>query len=164
MERRAFLRGRRRLPQPLRPPGACAEAVFVARCDRCDGCIRACPERILRRGGGGFPEIDFTRGGCTFCGRCVTACARGALAPWGRGRPWMLEARLDAACLALQGIGCMSCLDACPREAIALRPLCGRLAPQVDAARCDGCGACVRPCPVGAIRMVRREDAARGAA
>lgn len=43
-------------------------------------CVRARPTRIVvvvR----GYPEVDFKRGECTFCGACAAACKDGAL-PW----------------------------------------------------------------------------------
>jgi len=48
--------------------------------------------------------------------------------------------------------GCVLCLSACPEDALRdVRE--GR----VDFARCTACGACVEPCPTGALRVVGRE-------
>jgi ferredoxin-type protein NapF len=73
VSRRAFLRGRgeRALRAP-RMPWTVAD--FVAVCERCDDCIPVCETGVLTRGDGGFPTVDFTRGGCTFCGACVGVC------------------------------------------------------------------------------------------
>ncbi|MGB5251654.1 MAG: 4Fe-4S dicluster domain-containing protein, partial [Sedimenticolaceae bacterium] len=51
-----------------------AVAAFCDLCRRCDDCIRACEESVVVRGDGGFPTVDFNRGGCSFCGACAHAC------------------------------------------------------------------------------------------
>jgi ferredoxin-type protein NapF len=150
--RRALLRGRPGAQLRSRPPWALAEADFVAACTRCDACIGACPESILTRGDGGFPVVDFSAGECTFCGDCVSACAPRALCDAGSA-PWFLKATVEDACLALHGVHCQACRDACPTGAIgfALRP--GVPRPRVESDLCTGCGACVAPCPVEAMRV-----------
>ena len=147
---RGDLRGRR---VPLRPPWALPEAVFAERCDGCRACVEACPEGILAAGWSGVPYVDFSRGECTFCAACVRICPRGALDPR-LPRPWALRARIDEACLARQGVACGACVDACGPLALALRPAPGGIAqPEVDIHACTGCGACVAPCPSGAIEV-----------
>ena len=66
-----------------------AVAEFTAACERCDDCIKACEESVLVAGDGGYPTVDFDRGGCTFCGACVRACQHGAL-DGDLARPWLL--------------------------------------------------------------------------
>ena len=61
--RRGFFRGRPRPKAENRPPWALAEALFVDRCTRCNDCLSACPEHILVASDGGFPTVDFKRGG-----------------------------------------------------------------------------------------------------
>jgi ferredoxin-type protein NapF len=114
--------------------------------------VRACPPAIVVRGDGGFPVIDFGRGGCTFCGACVDACAHGALRH--DGRPALrLVVSIDAACLARRGVSCRTCGDACDASAIRfqLRPG-GCAQPGVEHSLCTGCGSCIATCPVTAIR------------
>lgn len=148
--RRRFLLGKTDAPPPLRPPRALAEDSFVARCTRCDGCVRACPTGIVVRGAGGFPELDFHRGECTFCGDCVEVCAPGAL---GAGA-WTVRAEIGANCLTRGDVACRSCGDACAVRAIRFVPRRGGIAaPQLDAAACTGCGACCAPCPVDAVTL-----------
>lgn len=158
LARRAFLRadpGSRRAP--LRPPWALPESAFAERCDGCRACVRACPEGILRPGWSGVPHVDFSHGECTFCGACRAACTRGALAR--AGEPWAARAEIGGTCLALRGIACGACADACGPGALRLRPRPGGIAaPQVDRDACDGCGACVAPCPERAIRVVIAEE------
>ncbi len=63
-------------------------------------------------------------------------------------------ATISIACLARQGIACQSCRDACPQDAILFRPrVGGPFLPEVDDALCNGCGACVVPCPAGAVAV-----------
>lgn len=154
--RRNFLRGKvaaHRAQQ--RPPWALDEERFTTACTRCGDCARACPTRIIRQGDGGYPMIDFGRGECTFCGDCVTACLTGALwRPGESARPWLIRAEIGAACIAPKGVECRICGEQCGEGAIRFRPQPGGLAlPELDANLCTGCGACVSPCPVSAIRL-----------
>lgn len=152
--RRQFLRGdfgARRLP--IRPPWAQAESAFVDACTRCADCVPACPERLIKAGSGGFPELDFSHGGCSFCGACLEACKSGALQ---RGTEpfWSLRAVLGNACLTLQGVVCRSCGEHCETRAIRFLPQRhGVAVPRLDAAACTGCGACVGVCPAQALSL-----------
>ena len=157
LSRRSFLTGRFSGPAvELRPPWALPQALFEQACSRCDACIVACPSRIVRRGAGGRPIIDFLQGSgvCTFCGDCVTSCLPRALHR-DEGKPaWQAKARIAASCLAQQEVVCRSCGDACGESAIHFRPRLGGAArPELEAARCTGCGACVAVCPVHAIKV-----------
>jgi len=151
--RRGFIRGRFRAARTeIRPPWAVAPGEFDLRCTRCDDCVSACPTRVIQRGEGGFPAIDFSAGECTFCGDCVTACSTGALQRAAEASPWSLIAVLGEACVTRQGVECRICGEVCEARAIRFRPTLGGIAqPQLDVTACTGCGACVAPCPVGAI-------------
>ncbi len=155
LTRRQLLRGDPAGRRPVvRPPWATTR--FHADCTRCDACLPACPERILVRGDGGFPEADFRRGECTFCGDCVVACAPRALQrPTPAAPPWRHVAQVAPGCLEAQGVHCRACADPCPEAAVRFRPgAAPRTLPSIDAAACTGCGACVAPCPVGAVQIV----------
>jgi ferredoxin-type protein NapF len=164
VDRRQFLRGRLRPGTlPLRPPWALAEADFTAACTRCDQCLLQCAEGILVRGSGGFPELDFSRGACSFCGACLANCEPGALAarqPSARNA-WRQTAEIGPGCLSARGIVCRACGDACEPRAIGFRLVVGgKATPELQLARCTGCGACLSVCPVQAVSISKQEVAA----
>ncbi len=158
---RADLRGK---TQAVRPPWALPEARFIETCERCDDCISACPEKILRRGNGGYPQLDFAAGGCTFCGDCARVCEYGALgfADDPQQMPWRLEVAIVASCLSLHGTVCRSCGEVCEERAIRFKLEVGGIArPLLDTGECNGCGQCVSVCPVGSIRIGPAEAVAQ---
>jgi ferredoxin-type protein NapF len=139
----------------VRPPWALREEQFIAACTRCGDCLRVCPTGILRSGDGGFPQVDFARGECTFCAACVESCAAGALMrPTDDAAPWRLQAEIGSSCLAQREVMCAICREQCPSQAIRLVRAVGRVPrPQIDIEVCNGCGACVAPCPSAAISI-----------
>lgn len=65
-----------------------------------------------------------------------------------------LIARLHDDCLAMQGVQCCACAEACIAGAIRLRAFAGGYGrPELDSSLCDGCGACVIACPIGLIDL-----------
>jgi ferredoxin-type protein NapF len=142
-------------PAPQRPPWALAEEPFLAACSRCGECLPVCPTRIivLVRG---YPEVDFKRGECTFCGACAAACKDGALLrAEGHATPWAIKAMIAESCIPRRGVECRICGDHCTVAAIRFSPrLGGPPLAEVDAGSCTGCGACVAPCPVAAISVI----------
>ena len=139
----------------VRPPWTRPEAEFTELCSRCDDCIRACPENILKRGSGGFPIADFSASGCTFCGDCAEVCEAGAfVASRDQAAPWPVAAKITAGCLEHRGISCRACESWCEPRAIRFRPaLGGRTDIRIETENCTGCGQCVAPCPQDAISI-----------
>lgn len=87
---------------------------------------------------------------------CGDLTGRDALKP--DGVAGSIKAGIGAACIAYGQVVCRSCGDACEVRAIQFRLRTGGVAvPELDAASCTGCGACVAPCPVGAISMRQTE-------
>lgn len=153
--RAQFLRGDIRGGRPaVRPPWALEEWLFVERCDRCGRCLEVCPQGLLAAGRGGFPKVDFLRGECTFCRACLDHCHRGALRAYDGAAPWSLGAIIQESCLTQQGVVCRSCGEHCATGAIRFHLFSGGVVqPTVNTALCNGCGACVRPCPAESITM-----------
>jgi ferredoxin-type protein NapF len=152
--RRGFLRGHIRSgPPPLRPPWALAEADFMARCTRCGNCAVICPTKIVRIHEG-YPQLDFSAGLCTFCAECVRVCMPAALRREGEARPWQIIAVAADSCMAHTGVDCRICGEHCDESAIHFSPrVGGPPLPEIRSDLCTGCGACVAPCPVMAIRV-----------
>lgn len=151
--RRGFLRGRVAARPPRRPPWALPEGGFLDACTRCADCVPACPTSIvvMREG---YPQVDFSRGACTFCAACVVACRPAALRRDEGAPPWQARAHVLDACFAMRGVECRICGDHCEAQAIRFSPrLGGPPRPEILDDRCTGCGACVRPCPVAALRV-----------
>jgi len=155
--RRSFLRGRLTELQklPIRPPWALVESDFITACTKCGECGPVCTESIIVTGDGGYPEVDFAKGECTFCGNCAIICGPGALKREAGLAPWSLRARIDRdTCLSARGVTCRACGENCDARAITFTPgLRGTATLHLDQGACTGCGACVRPCPVDAIEV-----------
>lgn len=158
--RRSLLRGKlhdaaaETVTAPPRPPWSRTEAEFTARCTRCDDCVTACPQTVLKRGDGGFPQIDFSRKGCSLCGDCARACATGAIDPMAVTLPFAWRVQVAETCLARRGVECRVCGDACDARALRFVPARGGIAQlQVDSAACTGCGDCLAVCPVAALSL-----------
>lgn len=155
VSRRNFLRGNfKTSAPPLRPPWALAESLFLRACTRCGACAPVCPTAIISIKNG-YPEVDFSRGECTFCGNCARACRDGALQDselqiW----PWAIKARVGGDCLSHRGTECRICGEHCPVAAIRFSPrVGGPPVPEIDTNTCTGCGACVAPCPTKTITV-----------
>ncbi len=152
-QKRQLLRGRLSRSNAIRPPWSIDEADFVDRCSRCRRCVEHCPEQILQIGSGGFPEVNFSLGECTFCADCVSACDE-PLFTSTQHKPWNHKATISDRCLVTQSVVCRSCAEQCEPEAIRFKLQPGGLAmPAVDLSRCNGCGACVPVCPTQAVTV-----------
>lgn len=156
--RRAFLRAGKAVSAPPRPPGSGTESEFLDACSRCGACSLACPEGIVLRGDGGYPVLDFQRGECSFCARCIDSCQPGALLHT-LLESWAWRARINSNCLTHAGVVCQSCRDACPSAAIGFPPQLGVATPRLSLEACSGCGACVAACPAAAISMQQHAGA-----
>ncbi|MDH4133354.1 MAG: ferredoxin-type protein NapF [Gammaproteobacteria bacterium] len=154
LDRRRFLRAEFTSGRAVvRPPWSIPETEFLDRCTRCGECIEQCETGILEAGDGGFPEVNFQRGECSFCRACIGRCAPGAIGQH-IDSPWTLRAVLDSStCLAARGVLCALCVDQCPTRAIRFLPQRAISIPRFDLSACTGCGACIAPCPVSALSL-----------
>lgn len=160
-QRRQFLRGGSPVkPEPIRPPWIKEPVLFAELCTQCEACIKACPTAVLIKGDGGYPEINFSDDGCTFCAYCAKACPEPLFFEDTSRTAWNQTASLGNACLAIQGIACQCCQDACESRAITFQLNIGKPATPVLAKDdCTGCGACVSSCPNNAITIsVQKEN------
>lgn len=154
-------------PPPLRPPGALDEERFTGVCVRCGSCVRVCPTRILcpdlgARSLAGFlaPVARFDDGYCREdCHRCGLVCPSGAIARLSlaeKRRRVIGPAQVDLdTCLLANGRDCTACIRACPYEALQVLSDGFDTRPELDLARCTGCGACEAECPVRPQRAIR---------
>ena len=163
LPRRQFLRGKflsslqnnpnREDFNGIRPPWSKDNHVFIVHCTRCGDCIQKCETHILIKGEGGFPQVQFNQGECTFCHRCVDVCQQPIFRPL-EERPWEHWVEITSQCLTQRKIECRSCQDNCPMNAIRFHSQIGSMAqPIVNLDSCNGCGACLHSCPVSAIKI-----------
>ena len=153
MSRRALFKGRVRHEAPLRPPWA-IESSFTDLCTRCGECLEACETQILVAGDGGFPEVDFSLGECTFCRACADVCPAPVFGTDKHFPAWNYIATIAESCLSAEGVYCKNCGEMCETGAIRFTFNAHRVPePQVDSDLCNGCGACVQWCPVQAVKV-----------
>lgn len=152
----------------LRPPGAESEGALLAKCDRCQRCVQACPYNLVQpRPLGwdfptvGTPELVFREGYCDFCMKCVEVCPTGALTLAAPAAHDIGVARvISDSCVAWQWQGCTVCADVCPRPGAIQLDERGR--PHVDGQLCDGCGLCQTECPAPSLRAYNAAVAEKG--
>lgn len=138
------------------PPWSVASERFIDCCNRCEDCIKACPEHILTKNEQGYPVVDFSRSGCSFCAKCAEACNTGSLSlmEFIGAEPWPLKAVVSEFCVNYKGTVCQMCADSCELKAIKFRVYQGGITlPEIDLHSCNGCGACYRSCPKQAIEI-----------
>ena len=160
VSRRNLLRGRfQSRNTSVFLPWLKSSKTFYSDCTKCNNCISACPEDIIVASDDDYPNIEFRLGECTFCGACSQSCPENLFSLESTDTPWHYKANIDRRCLALAGVECRSCQDACPEFAIGFRLKLGEVpTPELDIERCSGCGACVGPCPAEAISIGHLES------
>ena len=155
--RRNFLRGNiTDKVQTIRPPWSVAEPLFLKKCNQCNDCLDACHEKIITHDTDGYPSINFSQTGCTFCAECLETCKTGALQGLRSDieQAWNHTIRISDSCLSISGVVCRSCGDHCDERAIKFTLLTlGRTLPEINTRSCTGCGQCIAVCPANAISI-----------
>ncbi len=143
----------------IRPPGGQDEEDFQALCIKCDRCRSVCPQGVISTAtlldglvNMRTPVLDFKRGYCDFCKKCVDVCPTHALKPFTSKTVRLGVAELTESCIALRTGGCTKCFDACPELAIELNT---ENAPIIDRDLCTGCGLCVKVCPANVLQSYK---------
>jgi len=157
LSRRNFFRGKKTsTPSAIRLPWVINEQVFIDNCTQCGDCATTCEENIIVKGSGGFPEIDFSKGECSFCQKCIDVCEQ-PLFVNNRDTSksaWQLNIQIKNNCLAVNQVVCQSCQDSCETEAISFKYQQSTIPqPQIELDKCNGCGACVSICPKSSIEL-----------
>ena len=140
---------------PIRPPWSITEPAFRSTCNSCGSCLKSCPTQIISLGRGRMPLLNFDKGECLFCRKCVDSCETGALNK--ALDPWPVKASINKSnCLSFRRIECRSCEDNCEARAISFSAQIGEAGrPALNQEICTGCGACYAGCPVSAITMIK---------
>ena len=158
VSRRQLIHGRLSGNQvEFHPPWSIDPLKFVEQCSRCDACIDSCPQQILKRNNQGYPVVDFSTSGCTFCAACAESCKTGSLSLMAfiGDYPWSVKAQITESCINYSGIVCRICADTCISSAISFRINSGAaVIPEIDLDACTGCGECYRHCPKKAIKVI----------
>jgi ferredoxin-type protein NapG len=143
----------------IRPPGGQDEAAFLSLCIKCDRCRSVCPEGVIGVStifdglvSMRTPVMDFRKGYCDFCKKCIDVCPTAALKPFSGQSVKIGVAELTESCIALRTGGCTKCFDVCPELAITLNK---QNAPIIDREACSGCGLCVKVCPANVLQSYK---------
>ena len=167
-------------PELIRPPGALAEADFLAKCIRCGECMKACPTNTIQAAflesglqGMWSPLLKMRVGYCEYhCNLCSQVCPTGAIGKLPLERKQKVKIGLSMVdrnrCLPYAyGRACQTCYDQCPLPDKAIAMVASEVKrgdktltlkqPQIVSKLCIGCGICENKCPVtgqAAIRVV----------
>jgi polyferredoxin len=162
----------------IRPPGACAEDSFLARCIRCGQCMRVCPNNALHptlfeAGMEGIwspiliAKIGYCEPSCTLCGQvCPTGAITELTLKQKVGDKETPPNRIGTAfidrgrCLPwAMATTCIVCEEWCPTSPKTVYLIEETVTdsrgnavkvkrPYIDPTLCTGCGACEYACPV----------------
>lgn len=112
-------------------------------------CVNSCEENIIFLNKDDIPFVDFNKGGCTFCDKCLLDCSKDFLN--NSLRSISANITLDmSSCLSHNQTMCFSCKDVCTVNAISFL---GLFKPTIDYNICTKCGFCIGICPTNSIEI-----------
>lgn len=148
------------------PPGAISQAHINAHCVGCQLCVQACPNGLLKMSTDAStfmqPVLSYADGYCpTDCTRCSNVCPAGVFTPLDTAlkSSWKVGTAVvdPTLCLSANGTDhCGNCARHCPAGAIEMVDLASEgnsRYPDIDFAKCVGCGACAATCHFDALTM-----------
>lgn len=97
--KKRFLINRKTIKNLQLLPWIKEQSQFIQECERCNQCIKICPQQIIIQGSGGFPYVDFKLGECTFCYQCADICPQ-SLFKSKDEKPWSQSIEIQKSCLA----------------------------------------------------------------
>ncbi len=164
LTRRNFFKAKKLTASPaIRLPWVVNETTFTDGCTQCGDCLTSCPENIIKKGDGGFPEVQFLQGECTFCQKCVESCEQNLFVEYAEtpsSNAWQSDISIKSDCLAAHEIFCQSCQDSCETEAISFKYINSSVPqPHITLSDCTSCGACVAVCPQTSIQLIPKYSA-----
>jgi len=142
------------------PPWSIEGSHFTELCTRCGDCISICPQGVIKKNPHGFPVIDYSIKGCTFCAKCADTCNAGSISlmEYIGSDPWKVKAVITEFCINYQGTVCQMCSQSCHDNAIKFKVRAEGAIPEIDLDECTGCGECFRSCPKRAIDIKSLEN------
>jgi len=146
----------------IRPPGSIPEADFLARCLRCGACMKVCPTNGLQPVwfssgiiGMFTPALIPRKGACDpNCNACGHVCPTQAITklPLEEKQAAKIGTAIihEDHCIAWnESKRCVVCQEVCPYGAVILIQESREVpTPEINEARCFGCGYCEQHCPV----------------
>jgi len=156
---------RRRKDRPVLPAGAHSISNFTSKCVGCGLCTTVCPSKCLRPSTDptrmGRVELDFRHGWCKpNCTKCGSVCPTGAIEVVGAKRHAHVGYAVWDRASCIRTTEGTQC-HACVKHCpVRAIKLIGGF-PVVDRAACVGCGACEHYCPARPLTAIRVEGVER---
>ncbi len=138
----------------VRPPYEVDENSFHKVCKECSSfCSTVCEENIIKIAKDKTPYLDFSFGGCTFCGECEKVCSFDVLQKNEQNSVINILFEINMLkCLSWNKTMCFSCKDPCPNNAIEFLAM---FRPSINQKLCTSCGFCFNVCPTSAIKYTQ---------
>ena len=135
------------------PPLAETPERFLNKCLNCNLCVKACPNKIIKKSDKNFGAVHIEYGEKGFCDNTCNKCSQ--VCPSGALKKITLEqkqhTRIAMAVINKENCDkCKSCIPVCPRGAIFEDEQGDTI---VNSIKCIGCGLCKSTCKNNAIEI-----------